>query len=180
MLQSRRLQQRQPLRAANAEYFARWYHIPIREMVGLKGFREDAAWIARRLGHDISPQEVKAAIERMLQLGLLQRDANGKLRQSDTLVTPDSSLAVSALKDCHRHLLSKGSEALEKQRAARREISGITIPVSGKLREEMRRKIIEFRREMLRLSAAASDAEDVYQLNIQFFALTEPEDGGES
>jgi len=51
-----------------------WYHSAILELTFTEGFKSDHRWIASQLGIGIT--EAKLAVERLLELGLLSRNAN--------------------------------------------------------------------------------------------------------
>lgn len=91
-----------------------WFWIPLREMVPLQGFREDPAWIARRLSPPVDPREVREAIEGLLRLGFLTRDADGRLQQSDPHITTGSvARKREAVRSWHKKMLELGARALD-------------------------------------------------------------------
>ena len=147
-------------------------------MVALKDFSEDSRWISSKLGNMISPAQAKAALADLTELGLLQRNKAGRLQQVDKLVTAEDEITSSALKDFHLMMITKAHEALETLPYTERDISAITIPVNSELFEQMRLMIINFRRELLKLSAEASETTDVVQVNFQLFPLTRRHSGG--
>jgi uncharacterized protein (TIGR02147 family) len=75
-------------------------------------------------------------------------------------------------------MIEKAKRAIEMQPVELRDISGITIPVSLDKVEVARKEIQAFRRRMAQLLASSRPTE-VYQLNVQFFALTQPRQGGQ-
>lgn len=180
LLRSKQFNSVVPIRSKSAAYYSNWYYIAIRELVATKGFREDHDWIVRKLGGAITVREAKAALSDLQTLGLLARDSSGRLIQVDKLVTANDSITSSALKDFHVIMIGKAQEAMETLSSKERDISGITIPVNEEVFEKMRMMIIAFRRELLKLSAEASDSTDVVQVNFQLFPLTRPTSGGEN
>jgi uncharacterized protein (TIGR02147 family) len=75
-------------------YHSRWYLPAIRELVATGPFREDPLWIAQSLCPRISVEEAEAAIETLLQLGLLARDGNGRLQQASVIPRPLAGAAA--------------------------------------------------------------------------------------
>jgi uncharacterized protein (TIGR02147 family) len=65
-------------------------------------------------------------------------------------------------------------KALDAVPAARRDISSITIPILAKDFGKVKEQIQLMRKELLNLAAAPGSGEDVVQVNIQLFPLTEP------
>src|SRR5262245_17750606 len=74
------------LDAAHAAYHAEWYIPAIRELAACQGFRADAKWIARQLRPSISARQAQQALAVLEQLGLLIRDAQGRLVQHQALL----------------------------------------------------------------------------------------------
>lgn len=60
----------------------RWYHYTIYAMIGLKDFKEDSSWIAKRLRFEVSETEIKNTIFMLEKIGLIKRDSIGNLRAS--------------------------------------------------------------------------------------------------
>ena len=58
-----------------------WYYAVLDEMTCLNDFKEDYQYLAKRLSPELTPQAIDIAIKDMLQLGLIERDAKGKLRR---------------------------------------------------------------------------------------------------
>jgi len=91
-----------------------WFWIPLREMVSMQGFREDPAWIARRLNPQVSAQAVREAIEGLIRLGFLTRDADSVLRQSQPHITTGSvARKRQAVRTWHKKMLELGARALD-------------------------------------------------------------------
>ncbi|HVK62126.1 MAG TPA: TIGR02147 family protein, partial [Bdellovibrionales bacterium] len=61
-----------------------WHHFAILELTLVDGFRSDSAWIAKKLG--ISAHEVKAAIDRLVTLELLELKGK-RLVKTDMKIT---------------------------------------------------------------------------------------------
>jgi len=69
-----------------------------------------------------------------------------------------------------------GKQALENLRSdnyQQREFNGVTVAVSQKNLTLIKERIRDFRRDMNQLLSSETNPDMVYQLNIQFFPLTE-------
>jgi uncharacterized protein (TIGR02147 family) len=149
-----------------------WYHIAILELTYVRDFRSDPAWIASQLG--ITPIEAKLAIERLLNLGLLEvRD--GKLAKTEErLTTADKHLTTPGLRNYQKQLLGKAIDSLENDPIEARSMSGITMSADPKNIALAKKLIDECARQISQLMQTGTQT-DVYQLQISLYPLTKPE-----
>jgi uncharacterized protein (TIGR02147 family) len=155
------------------EYFSKWYHVAIREMVALPDFRDDPKWIAKKLGGEILPKEAAAAVKLLIRIKLLERDDAGKLKQADSCLTTGPEVRSLAVANFHREMLKKAAHSIEKTSHRHRDISSLTIPVSKETLKKVKEKIQDFRKELHAFVAAEKDFDTVYQFNFQLFNLSE-------
>jgi uncharacterized protein (TIGR02147 family) len=60
-----------------------WSDLALEALATTRDFDADPERLSRRLGSLVSPAEVQAALDRLVQLGIVARGANGKLRASE-------------------------------------------------------------------------------------------------
>jgi uncharacterized protein (TIGR02147 family) len=149
-----------------------WYHFAIRELTTTKGFKSDIKWIAKRL--KIKPSEAKDAVDRLLLLGLLERKPDGTLANTEAFIKTPTNQPSRAIRNHHQQMIQKAQEALENQSVTHRDITSTTLTIRPDQLELAKREITKFQRHLARL-LTSTDASEVYQLNVQFFGLTEPE-----
>ncbi len=154
-------------------YFSNWYFVALRELVLLKDFREDPKWINRKLKAKLHPEEIRRAVEILIDLKLLKRDSDGRLRQTAEKITTTPEMGSLAIINFHREMLHKASFALEGSRTAERDISGLTVSISKMQFERIRERLNQFRQEIHAIANEESEREAVYQLNLQLFNLSE-------
>ena len=138
-----------------------WYFDAICELVRLKGFESNVAFVSKRLG--ISREEAQSSVNRLFEIGLLKETPN------KTWIVPNENSIVYggdqtnfALQRLQRQLLEKAIEALE-----------IT---PKKDLPEAKTKIKEFHQELCKfLQRPNRDSDEVYQLVTSFFPLTKVE-----
>jgi uncharacterized protein (TIGR02147 family) len=170
-MQSRTFRYIHSLKQDQYRYYAEWYNIPIRELTALPEFSEDPAWIARSLIPPISPQQAQKALDLLFQLGLLKRDASGRLVQTDAFISTGDEVTSTSVANYHREMIQKGSEALDRFAAQDRDISSVTMALSGKSFGEIKSLIQKFRKELLAIADQDHCPEGVYQVNFQLFPL---------
>lgn len=154
------------------EYYSTWYIPAIREMVLLEDFREDPAWIAAKLSPPITKREADAALKLLIDLGLLTRDASGKLTQQDRHIASGDEVSSLAMTNFQREMIQRAADSIEATPAKLREIGSLTFAVSQEKLGQAKRMIREFRSRLAGFLAEESKADAVYQFNIQLFNVS--------
>lgn len=172
----RRYREAHRLDLAHDAYHSRWYIPAVRELITALNFRDDPAWIARRLVPSIKPEEARLALETLLELGMVVRDAEGKLRQSTPLVTTGAEVRSLHLANFHRSMMAHAAASLDRVAAEQRDISSLTLCMSREGLARIKRRIQKFRGELLALSEQDPQPEQVVQVNFQLFPLSSVDD----
>ena len=153
------------------EYLSNWWNPAIRELVACEGFIEDETWIAQKLVPPISPAQARQALDLLLALGFLERDASGALRQGEPLLSTGPEVRSLAVGNFHRQMMERAAASIEEVDREMRDISGLTVALSPESFQMFKQKIVELRAELLELSAAETRPTRVVQINFQLFPL---------
>ena len=160
------------LKQEQYRYLSQWYFVVIRELVGLPGFREDKAWIAKRLGGVIDAVEVGKAIDLLLSLGLLSRDSEGKLCQSDVNIETSETIRSISAYQFHKQMIGRGLASLEKPSSGRF-VTGMTIRFPQEKFAQFKTEVFNTLKALQKKAEQYQDsADNIYQINVQFFTLT--------
>jgi len=157
---------------AQAAYHARWYLPAIRELAARTDFNPDPRWIASRLLPGIKPSEAKEGLNTLIELGLLKRDPNGRIVQSEPLISTGPEARAMHVASYHRTMMERAAEAIDLIPPEERDISSVTMLVSAGGLQRMKKRIQRFRQELLELALAEQDAKQVIQFNFQLFPLS--------
>lgn len=163
------------VQADTFKIIADWYHFAILELTKLKAFRPSARWVASKLG--ISVYEAKLASDRLMRLGLIEKDRL-RWRPTNKTLTTSNGVPSEAIRKFNRQIIEKSKEAITMQTVEERDISSLTLAVRSQDVPKVIERIRRFRRELnadLERSVPAGSADEVYSLAIQFFRLTEKE-----
>jgi len=156
-------------------YHSEWYIPAIRELVAHHEFSEDPKWIAKRLWPSITPQQAKTALSVLGELGMLVRDREGRLTQSETLVqTPDRPLGHHVVQ-FHRTMLQRAAEALDHVSRDEREIGALTLCIDEQQLKDLKIELRSYRRQLLQRYQAGERAQRVVQVNFQMFPISRKE-----
>jgi uncharacterized protein (TIGR02147 family) len=173
ILRSRVYRRIHPIAESQHNYLANWYFVVIREMVSLPDFKEDPEWISSRISPKVTPSEVRWAIEEMLKIGILKREANQELALANSFImTGDEVLSPSA-GQFHREMMKRASECIDRVPREKRELSALTVCVSRDAASKIKQMVQDFRKAVLQACAEDQSPEAVYQINLHLFPLVE-------
>ena len=147
-----------------------WYHMAIIDLSRLGEFKTDPRWIARKLR--ITPIQAELAIDRLLRLGLLER-------QDDRLVAKDTDLFVEggvpseSIKKFHRQILQKATDALTLQSIDKRHFFTQFVTIDRNELAAAKKEIDKFQHRFCSNLERSKTKDSLYCMAIQFFDLLE-------
>ncbi|MCB0414440.1 MAG: TIGR02147 family protein [Bdellovibrionales bacterium] len=150
---------------------ADWYHFAILELLTTKKFKDNEAWIAKRLG--ISMWEATKAIDRLKDIGLIKEKYN-KLVATNKKLTTSKDVPSDSIKKFNHSILQKATQSLYEQNIEERDLSTLTIAINKEDIPEFKEMIKKFRRDFNHKAMDKKGPYDeVYCLSIQLFRLSE-------
>lgn len=164
-----------PLSKDQFEYYAKWYHVAIRELLATKKIKLDAKEISKLLTPQISVADAEDALECLLRLNLIKRKDN-RFIQTVELISTGDEVSSTAVAEHHRQMFQLASQSIDTIDRSSRDISGVTVSLSSDSINELKLMIQKFRKDVLELSEREKDKQSVYQLSIQMFPLSELEE----
>lgn len=169
---SRRFREARRLEDAAMRYLSRGHVSAVRELALRADFRPDPAWIAGELLPRITVSEARAALETLLELGLLVEQKGRVVPAQVSVVTPHEVAGLAA-HNYHRDMLARAAESIETVPPAQRHLLGVTVAIPVALVPALKAELDAFQERILDLcDRAASEAEQVYQVNLQLFPLS--------
>lgn len=178
LLQSKKFRQIKPIEKKNYEYYSKWYHPVVRELVISKDFDGTPEWIAGRISPSITPVQAEKSIELLKSLGFIEKIGPQKWKQTSTIISTGPELKSIVVHNYHKTLLDLSKAVMDKLTMKDRDTSALTLGIKRERLSEIREKIREFRQDILKLASEDTEPEEVAQLNIQFFPVTKSKKGG--
>jgi uncharacterized protein (TIGR02147 family) len=169
----RRYRRAQKIELAHAAYHSTWYLPAIRELVLSPAFVEDAEWIGAQLRPRVKPGDVRQALDTLLELGLLERRADGKLAQKSRVVSTGAETSGMHITNYHAEMMQRATAAMTEVPARERDVSSLTLCLGAAGLATLKERIQAFRRELLELCEAEPQPSQVVQVNFQLFPLSE-------
>jgi uncharacterized protein (TIGR02147 family) len=153
------------------EYYSNWYNPVIRELVTNPALGGNPEMISRLLQPSITPSQAKRSIELLLKLGLIiKRGAH--FVQTSPLITTGPEVNSLAVVNFHRAMGNLAVEALDRIPKGERNITASTIYITASAFEILKKKIEDFRKELLALADSVQYGERIYQINFQAFPVS--------
>ncbi|MBX7149525.1 TIGR02147 family protein [bacterium] len=171
MLQSKKYGNLKPIEKNQYEFYSAWYHPVVRELVCQDEYKGNIAWLLSRIHPSITETQALKSIEVLENLGFI-RKKDGKYEQHETLITTGPESASIALHNYHQNMLTLAKELLPLVPAAKRDVSALTLGVASHKIPELKKKIREFREDILKFVSQDNKADEIVALTLQLFPLT--------
>ncbi|MCX7725457.1 MAG: TIGR02147 family protein [Chitinispirillaceae bacterium] len=152
------------------EILGKWWNVVIREITGLPDFRNSSLWISRIIEPSIPPKEVAKSLNLLKKYGLIRKTEKGWEPTSKTLQTAPEVHHHYA-RQFHKEMIQLGIEAISRFNPELREISSTTLRISKEDIPRVKKLLQNFRLQLLDFAASSENADQIYQLNFQFFPL---------
>ena len=172
LLRSRKYSELKPLEREQFEYYSNWYHPVLRELIASPDFDGTPEWLAGRVLPLITAEQAAKSLELLERLGFIRKTGPSKWVQSDLLISTGPEAASLMVTEYHKNLLQITRHALETIAPEKRDVSTMTLGVAKERLTEIKKKIQEFRQDILKLVSSDRHPETVVQLNIQMFPVT--------
>lgn len=160
------------LAPAQFELFDKWYYVAIRELLDVTLVKDDFRELAKKVYPAITPAEARGAIAVLERIGLIAKDPTGYYKRLDTVVSTGDEWESLAIQHYQLQTIELAREALYCVPKGRRDISTLSLSISGPMFARIREKLKEYRRELLDMAKQDDHADRVYQMNLQLFPLS--------
>lgn len=167
-----------PKETVTYRYLSRWYFVAIRELAFLPDFKLDAKWIQDRLTHQVPLNDIKEAIEFLLENGFLQKNEAGQVTLPEKNIECFGSVYRMALAHFHREMLTLAKSAIEHVELSKRSVTGQTMAIAEQDYPKVK-AILDEALEKLSKLETTKDANAVYHVTLATFPLSNaPKNGG--
>lgn len=175
LLQSQKYSKLKPMERDQYEYYSSWYHPVVRELIVSKRFDGQLESICKMIFPKISLKQVQKSVELLERLKFIKKIAEGQWEQSESLVTAGAQVSSVILYNYHSSILDLAKYQLFKGDYKKRDISALTLGVSKERLPQIKKRVQEFRREILQMVAEDTQPEEVVLLAMQLLPLTQDE-----
>jgi uncharacterized protein (TIGR02147 family) len=165
-----------PVRTVNQdqyEFYNKWYYSAIRELVAIYPVKEDYQYLAKLLKPAIKPSEAKSALETLTRLGLITKTRSGIYKRRDPVISSGETVKSFEVHNFQKAAMELARTALERIPRDERELSTVTMSIDKDTYCMIRKKTAKLRAEIMELARSVKNPEQVYQLNLQLFPMSE-------
>jgi uncharacterized protein (TIGR02147 family) len=150
-----------------------WYVLVIKLLAGGTEFEADPSTISRRLRKKVTPKEVTQSLKLLESAGLLVRDpVTKKLKPVDSNTETTHEITSEAIRANHRGMISRALEAIEEQSTEQRQFNSLALQFDPKNLKSAKERILGFVKNFNE-EFGSDTANEIYQLNVQFFEHTD-------
>jgi uncharacterized protein (TIGR02147 family) len=161
---------------AQYAYYGAWHHSAVRELIECMRFKGDFRALAERLTPAIDPKLAEESLALLARLGMAKKDAQGRWRQSDPVLTTGGQVEAEAVIGFQKRMLELALEAFERARPEERLMSSTTFGISEETFGLFKKKIRDLKSELLELARLDQKPTRAYQLNLNLFPLSRKTD----
>ena len=158
------------------EHYRCWYYKAIRELLAFYPFYPDEQYAYRNLATILRPaikqKEASTAIKHMLKLGLLKKESTGRIIPTSRFITTGDEVNNLFVRKFHEAMISLAGESQDNFSPEKRDVSCLTVSISDEGFDIIKKDIQLFRKQLLEIVKRDCDPKNVYQVNFQFFPLT--------
>jgi uncharacterized protein (TIGR02147 family) len=161
------------LNLSTFEVISKWHCLVLREMLKLRDFSMDPAWIAARTRFNLSPRMIEKAFDALEKAQLIKKNSRGNWTVTDTQFQTTDDIPNEAIKLYHESVLELAKHSVRKVPVTEREFLSTTITIDQKRVAEAKLLVREFRQKFIELFDAEA-GDETYQFQMQFFPVTQP------
>ena len=154
------------------EYYRKWYHPAVRELVGICKGVVTAKWLASKVNPRITIKAAQESLDLLLRLGLIEKTADS-YRKKHAIVKGFTDLKSMMLQNYHKEMIGLGAESMERFSSDTRNVTSVTISIPESKIAEVKEKIAKLREDLLQLALQSKNPDTVVQVNFQEFPLTD-------
>lgn len=173
LLRSQKFSQLKPLEKDQYDYYSAWYHPVVRELLVSPDGDGTPEWVSTRVCPAITTQQARDSIALLERLMFVRRGVDEKWQLAQPLVTTGARAMSFVMLNYHQNVLELVRERLPKTLSTQRDVSTLTLGVVKERIPQLKRKIEEFRREVLKLVSDDVKPEEVVLLAIQLLPVTQ-------
>jgi uncharacterized protein (TIGR02147 family) len=166
------------LRDEQYDYYTKWYHPVVRSLVSKVAFGDNYAQLARKLVPRITAAEAKKSVQLLERLGLIKKDGSGRWVQTAAVVSTGDEVMSLNVVNYHKQVSKLAEGAFDRSSQESRDISALTMGIGKEDFLRIKAKVQAFRKEIMEIAANAENPDRVYQMNFQFFPVSEWESDG--
>jgi uncharacterized protein (TIGR02147 family) len=154
------------------EFYSKWYHSVIREVVTFFDFKDDFGLLGSFLIPAIGSKEARGSVLLLERLGFIERDRQGLYHQTENLVFAKAGASDSFVLDKFQiEMLSVAMKAYDLVPVRDRMSSATTFSISRETFELFKMRMRELQQQLMEMARIDDKPGRAYQLNLNLFPV---------
>jgi len=159
------------------DFFRNWWVAGVRCLLEITGGNVKAQDLAQRFQPAVSTDEVRKALDLLLELGMVKRVSSDRLLPAETHVVAGGDEKVLAVRTFQAQVLDLAKQSLERYPPDMRDVSTLTLALDADAFRDIREMLRECRRQIQKRVEGATRPDRVLELSMAFFPIVPPVDG---
>lgn len=160
------------LKAAQYDYFAKWYVPVVRELACIMDFEDDFGALGRAVQPCIGAVQARQALRLLEKLGMIRKRDDGRYEQTALAVTADDEITTVAQRDYVSSMMQLAAGAVSNFDKQERHTSAVTIGISRPTYDVLTAEIEAFKDRVKAIVSRDDSPSHVYQLNLALFPVS--------
>ncbi len=166
-----------PVARSQYEFYSKWQHTAIRELLHYFPFAGDYKELGRQLSPPIGARPARQSVALLERLGMIRKTTDGKFELTSTQISSGLETRSVQIDNFIQQCIELAMAGLKRIPGNKRNYSTLTFSVPRDKIPEMEDRIRTFRRELSDWVSKQGSQDSVYQLNLQLFPMTRPAGG---
>lgn len=164
----------QALDPSACSYLSEWYYPVLREAVCMPDFRGDFRELSKMFVPTLTESQTRRGVEHLITLKLIKGQASGGYISADAYVHAGSEIEAVLVSNFQQQMMKLGSQALDVQPPAKREITTLTFSFPQANFQTIKRALRRLQNELaVEILKEKEPGDTVYQFNMQCFPVFE-------
>ncbi len=162
------------------EYYSKWYHSVIREIITFYDFKNNFKKLGEFLRPKITAKEAKDSLLLLEKLGFIERDEEGLYHQTENLISVKAEAEKAfIIENLQKEMLNLALGSYTNVVRRERMSASTTFSISRKTFELFILKTREFRKELLEIARLDENPDQVFQFTFNLFPLSDKKDSND-
>jgi uncharacterized protein (TIGR02147 family) len=154
------------------EYFSKWYHAVIRELLDISEFDGDYQNLANMVDPPISATEARESVQLLEKLQLVKVE-NGRFAATHKFLTSEGLSGGSlAIRGVQKKMAQLAADALDATPMEIRDISGVSVSISPQSLDKIKEELLKCRRRIFEIASRDPVSDSVYRVNLHLFPIS--------
>lgn len=169
---AKRISKVQLLRREQFEYYSQWYHIAIRSIIEMYGFKNNYKWLSKMVYPSISEKKAKQSVLLLQKLGLIQKQRDGSFTVPDKIISTGKDVLSFAVQSYHIACADLAKRAIQRIPSDKRNMTSLTMGISKAAYDQICEELQAFQSRAIAIAENDQDADSVYQFNFHLFPIS--------